>query len=175
MVQTSDDKNLCRRCGKPLSISPDQGVSDDMYCNNCMIELGEKQIPEKTKPGSLIHKETSRLWTMGRWVILVICIAVIGIQVPKIMSAFQDKKPIRSGPLTTDKLTDQCIGNLWKISQFLQDGRYPGPNMICPATKKMYVIVSAKGNTVASCPNPDVHGFKELSVSKKVPRPEVKR
>ena len=137
------------------------------------MALAEKDIPDKTEITRLSTRETERLWIIGRWAVLLICLAVIAIQTPGIIAALHEKQPLRSGPNTTDRLTDDCIGNLWKIARMLQDRQYPEMELVCPATKKPYTVISARGNTIVRCPNPEAHGVKAITASMKCPRPEV--
>ena len=108
------------------------------------------------------------------WVALFICISIIAIQAPKLISAFtKTEKPIRYGTYSTDAGTDQCINNLWRISKVLQEGKLPGKDVVCPVSKKPYVIDTKGGDIVVRCTNPELHGLKEVRVSKRSPRPEI--
>lgn len=121
------------------------------------------------------HRRKGKGWEAFWWIIFVLCLAIFAFQVPKIISAFQQERPIRQGPYATDDLTDRCIHNLWIISWRLQEGRIPNTHMVCPASKKPYVIRHLRGDLVVSCPNPELHGAKELRVSRKHPVPELVR
>jgi hypothetical protein len=171
----SDDNPVCRKCGGLLLISPDRPAGEAAYCPACKIAQAEKAIPDKTGIAPLRTREAARLWAIGRWLVLLLCIAAIAIQAPGIMAALQPKQPLRSGPNTTDRLTDGCIANLWKIAGMFQDHRYPGTEIVCPATKKPYTVISAGGNTIVRCPSPEAHGVKEIAASLKCPRPELKK
>ncbi len=167
----ADEKILdavCKRCGKPLS-EDDQGAD---YCSSCMIEVAEQYVPgEEAAP--IKRKRKSRAWLVLQWIILLACITIIAIQFPKLISAFKEDKPLRHGTYLTDEQTDQCIKNLWHISRLLQEGNLPAKDMVCPVSKKPYVVKKIGGDTVISCPNPALHGVKEIHVSKKCPFPEI--
>ncbi|MBW2038435.1 MAG: hypothetical protein JRI46_02390 [Deltaproteobacteria bacterium] len=168
----ADEKFLgavCKRCGKPLS----EDEQDADYCSSCMIELAEQYVPEKAEPPPIKRKRKSRARLVLQWIIFLACISIIAIQSPKLISAFKEGKPLRHGTYSTDAQTDQCIKNLWHISKLLQEGKLPGRDMVCPVSKKPYVVKKIKGDTVVSCPNPELHGVKEIRVSKKYPIPEV--
>ena len=173
MDAVSDDDPVCEKCRCPLPISPDGPAAATSHCPACLMALAEKNILDKTEITRISTRETERLRNIVRWTVLLICMAVIAVQTPVIMAALHQKQPIRSGSNTTDRLTDGCIGNLWKIAGMFQDHHYPGADIVCPATKKPYTVISARGNTIARCPSPEAHGVKAIAASMKCPRPEV--
>jgi hypothetical protein len=86
---------------------------------------------------------------------------------------FQPAKPLRNGPSDTDKLTDQCIEQLWILSKQLQEDKIPEIFPSCPASGRSYLLVEEGEDTVIMCPSPEEHGFTRLSVSRKSPIPLV--
>jgi len=169
MDKEASPTGRCKRCGKVVD-------GDQFYCGQCIIELAEETI---TGPKDDKHKPPrpgkSRKKVVAQWIVLLVCFAIIAFQMPKLFAAFKEDQPIRQGTYETNAQTDQCINNLWHISKLLQDGRLPGNDIVCPASGKPYVIVKAGEDTVARCPNPGLHGFSKISVSRRSPCPEVRQ
>jgi hypothetical protein len=94
-------------------------------------------------------------------------------QSPKLAANIGDEKPVRVGTYDTDAKTDQCIRDLWQISKILQEGKLPGKDMVCPASKKPYVVIRTDSDVVVRAPNPQLYGFREIRVSKGNPIPEL--
>jgi len=167
---------ICENCGETFHKDEQGSGSEEQYCSRCMIKLAEEYIPEKTDLSKLKRVTESRIVRALLWIILFICISVIAIQVPKLISAFtKEEKPIRYGTYSTDTQADQCIKNLWRISKLLQEGKLPGKDIACPVSQKPYTVVIMEDDSIVRCPNPELHGLKEIRISKKVPRPEVKQ
>jgi len=158
----------CRRCGKDIE-------ADKTYCNQCAIEMAEEKIPdvEEIMPAPARPAWRKRK-TLIQVIMLLVCLAVIAVQLPKVTGAFKRSQHIRQGSYETDRVTDQCIKNLWRISRILQDGDMPGGDLVCPASGKPYIISGSGREAVARCPNPERHGFSEISVSSNSPQPKVK-
>jgi hypothetical protein len=175
----------CSQCRKPLCDEcaiPERGKA--FICSRCAamkaaqeaVEGIDQRLDEKEskkQEQDLRKKRKSKIWVVSRWAILAVCIAIIVIQIPKLMSTFEEEKPIRYGTYSTDARTDQCIKNLWRISKLLQEGKLPGKDIVCPASKKPYVVTEIEGDVVVRSPNPQLYGFKEIRVSKKKPVPEL--
>jgi len=113
------------------------------------------------------------LWHAWQWGVVVIGLGVMAYQSPDLISVLKEDRPLRNGTYNTDAKTDDCIRNLWKVSKLLQEGKLPGENLVCPASKKPFIIAKETGDVVARSPNPELYGFKEIRVSKKRPVPEV--
>jgi len=129
--------------------------------------LEEKNVEEDRK------KKKAKIRKILPWGILVICILIIIIQVPKIISAFKAEQPFRRGTYSTDSMTDKCISNLWRISKMLQEGKVFSDDIVCPASKMPYVITSTEEDILVQCSNPELHGFRKVFVSKKSAVPEI--
>ncbi|MEA1935729.1 MAG: hypothetical protein U9M96_02770 [Thermodesulfobacteriota bacterium] len=158
----------CKRCGKPVD-------SGEIYCSQCIIELAEEDITESEEIPRVERPKKSRVKAVVQCFILLVCIAIIAIQIPKLISAFEKDKPVRYGTYSTDAKTDQCINNLWQISKLLQEKRLPADNIVCPASGKPYVVTNTGEDIVVSCPAPGLYGFSIIKVSKKHPVPEIKK
>ena len=177
----------CSQCRKPLCEQCAIPEGDGSFiCSRCIAlkaaqEAGEgidrrlEEKESKKQEQEAKKKKKSKMWVVCQWVILAACIAIIAIQVPGLMSTFEEKKPIRYGTYSTDERTDQCIKNLWHISKLLQEGKLPGKDILCPASQKPYVVTETEGDTVVRSPKPELYGFKEIRVSKNKPVPELIR
>jgi len=88
-------------------------------------------------------------------------------------AANQDVKPLRQGAYNTDAVTDQCIRNLWQVSRLIQEGKLPDDTLVCPASKKPFMVIQTKMDIIVRSPNPELYGFKDIRVSKKNPVPEI--
>jgi len=133
-------------------------------------KVSRRQIEEAKR------ERKARIWEVSQWVILILCIVIMAIQAPKIIAALTNgDRPRRDGTVRTDRLTDQCIHNLWKISKHLQIEQNPPKDMTCPAGKMPYAITIVEDHFVARCPDPGKHGFVEIRVSNKNPVPEAKK
>ena len=108
-------------------------------------------------------------------IIILIGVAVMALQTPRLIAALQEGQPLRQGTYATDAQTDQCIKNLWHISKLLQEGRLHTNGTVCPVSNKPYEIRTTDEDVVVRCPNPALHGVKHIRVSKKNPVPEINK
>jgi hypothetical protein len=139
-------------------------------------EFNQEEIARQQEKVSKEHEKgkKKRIWIIGQWVILIICVGIVLFQIPAIISSMRsDVKPLRQGADHTNALTDQCIKNLWQISRLIQEGKMPGDNIVCPASKKPYVVVKTEEDIIIRSPNPELYGFKDIRVSQKNPVPEL--
>jgi len=165
----------CKRCGRLFDNDEEGADSQRSYCSRCMIELAEEGIPDEVEITAPKSAKLSKTWAVARWVILGFCVCMIALQAPELISSFKETKPIRYGTYVTDAQTDQCIKNLWHISRLLQEGKLPGKDLVCPASKKPYVVTKIKGDVTVSCPSPGLHGVRGIQISIESPAPEVKK
>lgn len=179
-MKTTDETTLnavCQRCGKTFEKDQYGADKEQLRCASCMIEIVEEYALEQEEVSRLkkirIKIRKNRAWTMLLWVILFISIIVIAIQIPKLISVFEEKRPVRRGTYSTDARTDQCIRNLWRISKLMQEGKLFTKELVCPVSKEPYVIIITATDTVVECPNPEIHGCSKIQVSKKNSIPEV--
>jgi hypothetical protein len=175
MTEETRLNQICKKCGKPFKKSEEGADDETLLCPRCLIELAEQKIPEEAKSSKSQGAGWQKAWTILRLIILIASVCIIGIQAPKLVSAISKQKPIRNGAYETDAKTDKCIKNLWHISSLLQEGRLPEKNIVCPLSKKPYVIRDLDTDIVVSCPNPGLHGFKEIQVAKSSPCPRLKK
>jgi hypothetical protein len=127
-------------------------------------KVSKEQKKDKVKTGRII----------SQWVVLIVCLGIILYQVPMLISSVKtDVKPLRQGPYNTDALTDQCIRNLWQISRLIQEGKQLPDTIVCPASKKPFMVVRTKMDIIVRSPSPELYGFKDIRVSKKNPVPEI--
>jgi hypothetical protein len=163
---------VCKGCGKRL----DADEKGAQYCSRCMIEQAEDYVPEALERPSIKREKKSKTWLIVQVAVILAGIAIIGLQTPRFIAAFKKEgQPLRQGTYATDAQADQCIKNLWHIARLIQEGKVPGKDMVCPISKKPYEIRGTGANVWASCPNPELHGFKAMQVSKRRPVPEISK
>ncbi|MBN1254216.1 MAG: hypothetical protein JXA50_02985 [Deltaproteobacteria bacterium] len=162
---------VCKGCGKLLS--PDEQGSE--YCSSCMIERAEEYVPEAPEKSPIKREKKSKAWVIVQVAIIVIGLAVMALQTPRLIAALHEGQPLREGTYATDTETDQCIKNLWHISKLLQEGQLHTNGIVCPLSNKPYEIRDTGEEIVVSCPNPELHGLKQIQVSKRHPVPKVSK
>jgi hypothetical protein len=161
----------CKKCGKQLS-AEEKGAE---YCSRCMIEQAEEYVPEAPERPPIKREKRSRVWLVAQLAIILAAVAIMALQTPRLISAVKGDRPLRQGTYATNAQADQCIANLWRIARLIQEGKAPGKDMVCPISKKPYEIRDIGKDIVVSCPNPELHGFKAMWVSKRRPVPEVSK
>ena len=161
----------CKGCGSPLG-TDEQGAE---YCDSCMIERAEQYVPEAAERPHIRREKKSRAWLVVKLILLLVCITIIALQTPRFIAALQEDQPLRYGTYATDAQADQCIKNLWHVAKLLQEGQLHTNGMVCPVSKKPYAIRDTDEDIVVRCPNPELHGFKEIQVSKRRPVPELRK
>jgi hypothetical protein len=172
MVDKPKRNTVCKKCGKQLSADEKGG----QYCSRCMIEQAEEYVPEAPERPSIKREKKGKTWLIVQVAVILAGIAIIALQTPRFIAAFKKEgQPLRQGTYATDKETDQCIKNLWHIARLIQEDKSPGPDIVCPISKKPYVIRDTGRDVIVSCPNPELHGFKEIRVSKRRPVPEISK
>ena len=171
MTDKEMQNTVCKGCGKTLN--PDE--QDVEYCSRCMIERAEEYVPEAQERPLIKREKKSRTRLIVQLIIILIGIAVMAFQAPRLVVAFKEGQPLRQGTYATDDETDQCIKNLWHISRMLQDGKKPPSEIVCPVSNKPYEIKDTGENIVVRCPNPELHGLKQIQASKKHPVPQLSK
>jgi len=162
---------VCKGCGKQFG-ADEKGAE---YCDSCMIERAEEYVPEAPERPQIKRERKSRAWLVVQVTIILIGVAVMALQTPRLIAALKEGQPLRQGAYATDAQTDQCINKLWHISKLLQEGRLHTNGMTCPVSKKPYKIRDTGEDVVVSCPNPELHGCMELQVRKRYPVPEIRK
>ena len=171
MTDKTKTSTICKKCGKRL----DADEKGAQYCSRCMIELAEDYVPEAPERPQIKRAKKSRAWLIVQLAIILAAVAIMAMQTPRLISAVKGDRPLRQGTYATDAQADQCIKNLWHIARLIQEGKVPGKDMVCPISKKPYEIRGTGANVWASCPNPELHGFKAMQVSKRHPVPEISK
>ena len=169
MTDKKMQNTVCKGCGK--TFNPDE--QDAEYCSRCMIERAEEYVPKAQERPLIKREKKSRTWLIVQLIIILIGVAVMAVQTPRLIAAFKEGQPLRQGTYATDAQTDQCIKNLWHISKLLQEGQLHTNGIVCPVSNKPYEIRNTGEDMVVRCPNPGLHGFKKVQVSKKHPVPEL--
>lgn len=168
---------LCRECAV-------REGENRYFCTRCMAlksaqealrgmdqRLEQKEVRKRSLEERKDRRE--KIWVFAQWGLILVCLAVLAFQAPGAMSGSKEDKPIRKGSYATDEPTDRCIANLWRAAKLLQEGKTPGPDMVCPETRRPYGMSMEGEDTVVRCPNPERHRVKEIRVSMKRPVPEV--
>ncbi|MCJ7663429.1 MAG: hypothetical protein MUO24_04240 [Desulfobacterales bacterium] len=163
---------VCKGCGKRLSADE----KDAEYCSRCMIERAEEYVPEAPERPYIKREKKSRTWLITQVAIILVAVTIMALQTPRLISAVKGgDRPLKQGTYATDAQADQCIKNLWHIARLIQEGKAPGKDMVCPISKKPYEIKNIGEDITVSCPNPELHGFKEIRVTKRRPVPEISK
>lgn len=172
-----DEKPVCGRCGNTIIGVVSRVRDGKPLCRDCIFELdqlarkpGGRIIVEEAKP-SLAPEE--KIQRRILWGALAVITLIFILRIAAIAPVFQPEKPLRNGPSNTDRLTDRCIEELWKLSKQLQENTLPESFPLCPASGRPYVLVQEEEDTVILCPTPEEHGFVRLSVSRNSPAPLV--
>ena len=172
-----DEKPVCGRCGNTIIGVVSRVRDGKPLCRDCVFELdqlarkpGGRIIVEEAKP-SLAPEE--KIQRRILWGALAVITLIFILRIAAIAPVFQPEKPLRNGPSNTDRLTDRCIEELWKLSKQLQENTLPESFPLCPASGRPYVLVQEEEDTVILCPTPEEHGFVRLSVSRNSPAPLV--
>ena len=166
----------CSACNTPLCgecIASKEGAA--LLCRRCtalgaVADLGKAQA---AKVEQQKQQEADKEKRGGRWVkvqiaIIAIALIIIPIQIYKL---FKGPEPHVIDKTDTEEVTDVCILNLWKISDQLQRGILPGEEFRCPFNGQTYIVTHTEDDIVASDPNPELHGYTEIKVSKNEPVP----
>lgn len=177
----------CPGCKRPICDQCATSGKDEVFtCSRCVAlkaareaahEMDERieEKESKVHAREVRKKIRARIGAVFQWGILLAGIFVIVVQTPRLISAFKDHKPIRFGTYHTDAQTDRCIKNLWLIARRLQEGKMPGKDIVCPASRRPYVVATIDGDVVVRTPSPGLYGFKEIRVSRRKPVPELIR
>jgi hypothetical protein len=171
MADDTMNNAICKGCGRTLEADE----QDSEYCSRCMIERAEEYVPEAQERPEIRREKKSKTWLVAQLIIILIGVAIIALQTPRLIAALKERQPLRQGIYATDEQTDQCIKNLWHISRMLQDGKKPPPDMVCPVSNKPYEIRDTGDDIGVRCPNPALHGLKRIQASKKNPVPEISK
>jgi hypothetical protein len=171
MADETMSNTVCKGCGSKLGADE----QDAEYCSRCMIERAEEYVPEAQERPLIKREKKSRTWLVVQLIIILIGVAVMALQTPRLIDAFKEGQPLRQGTYATDDQADQCIKNLWHISKLIQEGRLHTDGIVCPVSNKPYEIRDIGENIVVSCPNPELHGLKHIRVSTRNPVPEISK
>lgn len=137
-------------------------------------EAAERRAAETAREAG--KEKGKRLKRLLQWAVIVVCLGIIGYQMPRMVSVLNPKpKPLRRGAMATDALTDRCIAALWKVSRRLQEGKPLEADRVCPASKMPFEVKAFRNDVVVRSPRPELYGFREIRVSKKKPVPELIR
>jgi hypothetical protein len=140
------------------------------------MEQLEKELWETPVEMTRLRRfQKTRAWKMLFAVLVMTGLGIIAYQIPGLIAAFRDPKPVRMGTYETDETTDRCIRNLWQQAYLVQQGRSDAARyVVCPATGRPYVFKREPDQEI-HCPNPDRHGFRDIVVTRLKPVPALYR
>jgi hypothetical protein len=139
------------------------------FCSSCYKSLEERVgRPSDSSP------KPPRDWRFFKWGVIIAALSVASLQAPKMVSVFAPPKPVHLGSAATDRTADQCLRQLWTVSKLLQERRWPGLELTCPATGRPYLTEGKDGAMTVSCPEPKAHRLSVLQVSRRQPVPEAR-
>ncbi len=141
-------------------------------------ELAAKCIQEERTPTGLTAARDERAGARTPWIVALASLAIILVQIPSLKAALAPMPSLKTGIEAADAETEACIDTLWAMSAVLREGesgaalaRLP---FVEPVTRAGYTIaVADDGETVVDCPNPSVHGLRQLRVSSSAPVPRA--
>lgn len=88
MADEKDMRAICKNCGETFHKNELDSDSKRPYCSRCMVELAEQYVPETSDMSKLTRIRKSKVGMTLLWITLLVCISIIAIQVPKLISAF---------------------------------------------------------------------------------------
>ncbi|WP_300668665.1 hypothetical protein [Desulfoluna sp.] len=146
---------------------------------NKELDIAEKAIAEFSKEETARQKQQQEKkkkkdYRVIYFLILGLCVVIIAFQVPRIFALQKENaKPHRLGTTETDRQTDACIDNLWKIVQRLQLDQKELGDYACPLNHKPYILTLENDGYSVECPNAELHGFSHLRITTNKPIPEL--
>ncbi len=178
MTEQPSPGGLCTSCGKQLEAGD---ASTAPYCAQCAAVLAEQDLDSRqaasarNRPDEQ-HRARSkqRARAAAFWLLGIAAVAVIVWRAPLVYSAVQPPAPIRIGAQSTNGPANECISNLWTAAGRLPEGTNAADGLTCPASGRPYFVSGNGTAIVISCPNPEKHGLRTLSVSSRTLVPEVK-
>ena len=170
----------CVRCNKEFDKRELSIINGKRYCSQCAFEFANEFVKTESEALNEKGRETpevrSKKWKTLIICLFFICMGVNAVLLPRMIKSLKGNKIIRRGDIKTDAKTDQCIKNLWQISRMIQEDSLSEMALVCPVSKKPYIVQQEKGNTIVFCPNPNQHGkrgYRAIRVSRFSPIPEV--
>ena len=147
----------CINCYSIDSLSED-GVSQAMKKNKKREEITKQR--EVSEQGKTEQKFKSKLF------LIVVGIVIIIIQFTLLNREYEYTPTDKSDVIG---ITDYCLLNLIETSEAFEQGLVPDIKHKCPLTDSPYIVSKHNGNLTVSDPNPELHGFIEMSVSQDNP------
>ncbi|OQX56276.1 MAG: hypothetical protein B5M53_02285 [Candidatus Cloacimonas sp. 4484_209] len=178
MNDKKEEITVCKRCGRTLTKEDLIASGGLPYCNQCRIELAQQYIDKKDMKDKKVTKQVSKhtkVIDALKWVALSFFSVLIIINSIVLIRIFIHNKEVEFTPPELSKDAIMCMANLGEISELLKAGELPPDTIICPVSGKPYIVRIVEGDTIVSCPNPELHHLKNLWVSAKHPKPEVEK
>jgi len=144
---------------------------------NSMAETENAQIiqTEQLKQQEAEEKERISREKEKKQLRLKLGVIVFGLIIIVIQFILVNKPVSFIPPDKTDdvEMTDYCLLNLLEISALLKQEQFSVEDFRCPHTNTLYRVTHKDGDIVVSDPNPEFHGYLEMSVSKNNPEPTL--
>lgn len=105
-----------------------------------------------------------------QFAVIAIAVVIIPLQLFRNFNTSEPGVLVFSDP---DEITDECIYNLFLIGEMLQQDELPEDDFKCPASDDPYIILKTEDDIIVNDPNPQLHGFQSMSVSKHDPYPKL--
>ncbi|MEA3307056.1 MAG: hypothetical protein U9Q34_04660 [Elusimicrobiota bacterium] len=127
------------------------------------IQNFEKNIENRKRDNKkIIENNTKRKENLKKAAVFLKIFILIALAayfytlIPRLTLALKPLRPLRMGTYHTDKTTDKCIANIWRIASG------DSPEITCPETNAPYKQ-DEKG---IYCPNPQKHGLVDIYFDK---------
>lgn len=158
-VSTEDTEPRCSRCAALAALSE----FDEDEESRAQKELEkEQEKAEKNKPGRFLQ-----------YAVIVAAMVIVPYQ---FSGYFIQSDNLNADDLVLtdpDEITDECIYNLFLISEMLLAGQTPGDDIKCPASDDPYIVTVTNDDIIVRDPHPELHGYIEMSVSRNNPEPII--
>lgn len=168
----------CTVCKSPLCEECNvSNIAGNAMCSQCIalaavsdFEMAEADREKQFQEHEEAKKEKGKRVVVIQFIVIVLALIIIPIQ---LISSLQEPELVPLDLSDPDEITDQCILNLFIISDMLQLGELPGVDFKCPASDDPYIVIQNADDIIVRDPHPELHGFTEMSVSRNNPFPEI--
>jgi len=168
----------CSHCGSALCVECDANEAGDVsICIRCValaavsdFGVKEQEREKRVKDQESVKEGKGKQTVKIQYAILALAVIVVPLQLFS-MVAGPELSPIDLND--PEEVTDECILNLFVISDMLQLGELPANDFKCPATNDPYIVIQTADDIIVRDPHPELHGFVEMSVSQNNPFPEL--
>lgn len=168
----------CSVCNSPLCEECDVSTeTDNAICSRCIALAAVSDFVEAEADREKLFqeheeakKEKGKRVVIVQYAIIVLALIILPIQ---LLTTLQVPEPVPLDLSDPDEVTDQCILNLFIISDMLQLGELPDNDFKCPASDDAYIVIQTAEDIIVRDPHPELHGFTAMSVSRNNPFPQI--